>query len=105
MRFGLGLALAAGFACALAVTGLPALAAPQTIAAVSNTGWYPADVSIDPGDTVTWTNDTNLEHNVCVRRTNGSGCSEYRSGDPSASWQAGGYPHQFASDGTFQYIC
>jgi plastocyanin len=97
--------LCAGLVLAFAVTDLPASATSQSIAAVSNTGWMPADVSIDPGDSVTWTNGTGLAHNVCVRRTNGTGCGEYRSGSPSASWPSEGFTHAFASDGTYAYIC
>jgi plastocyanin len=98
--------LGAGMLLAFAVARFPALAANQSIAAVSNTGWDPPAVSIAVGESVTWTNGTGFPHNVCVRRSNvSSGCDEYRSGDPNIGWPVDGYTHPFASDGTFTFIC
>jgi plastocyanin len=106
MRLGLAIALVAGFVCALAIAGFPASAADQSIAAVSNTGWNPADVSIQVNESVTWSNTTGFPHNVCVRAAGAtSGCGEYRSDAPLSSWPSGGYTHPFTADGTYQYIC
>jgi plastocyanin len=106
MRLGVAIALVSGFACALAIAGFPASAAGQSIAAVSNTGWNPADVSIQVNESVTWSNGTGFSHNVCVRAAGAtSGCDEYRSGAPASSWPIGGYTHPFTGDGTYQYIC
>ena len=98
--------LPAGLLAALAVAGFPAFATNQTIAAVGHSGWSPADVSIAPGESVTWTNGTGQFHNVCVRSAGAAtGCGEYRSGNPSASWPSEGYPHPFPNAGTYSYIC
>ena len=106
MRTRLLVALAAGVLAAFVVTALPALATSQSVAAVDRTGWNPATVSIEPGESVTWSNGTGFAHNVCVRAAGAtSGCGEYRSGDPTSSWPSGGYTHTFASDGTYAYIC
>jgi plastocyanin len=98
-------ALGAGLFLAFAVARFPAFATGQSIAAVDHTAWMPQNVTIDVGDTVTWTNGTGFSHNVCVRRSNASGCGEYRNGSASATWPAEGYTHQFTSDGTFSYRC
>src|SRR3954468_8634103 len=94
--------LVAGVLGAFAVARFPAFATSQSIAAVDKTGWMPQNVSIDVGDTVSWTNATGFTHNVRRRRSNVSSCCpEYRSGSASALWPTGGYSHQFAADGTF----
>ena len=99
-------ALALGLLAALAVAGLPASASDATVAAVSNTGWNPPSVAINPGEKITWSNGTGFPHNVCVAAAGSdSGCGEYRSGDPSPSWPSEGYSHVFATAGTYKYIC
>ena len=104
MRFGLALVL--GLLAALVVTGFPASAADQSIAAQSFTAWQPANVSIAVNESVTWTNSTGYLHNVCVRAAGAStGCDEFRSDNPSDAWPSGGYTHAFTADGTYAYIC
>jgi plastocyanin len=100
------LALVTGIAVAMAIAGMPASAANKSIAAVSFTDWNPADVSIEAGDDVTWTNATGIAHNVCVAAAGAaSGCGEFRSGDPSDAWPSGGYTHRFAAAGSYKYVC
>jgi plastocyanin len=98
--------LAAGLLVAFAVAGLPASAADQSIDAVSNTGWDNPDRTINVNDSVTWTNGTIYDHNVCVRRTNvSSGCGEFQEPPtPTHPWP-NPVTHQFQSDGTFKYYC
>jgi plastocyanin len=100
------LALGIGLVAALVVAGLPASASNKSIAAVSYTNWNPADVSIEAGDDVTWSNATGVSHNVCVAAAGASsGCAEYRSGDAASSWPSEGFTHRFASTGSFRYVC
>jgi plastocyanin len=104
MRSHLVAALSTGFVVAFAIGVLPAFAANQTVA-VGDDSWSPANVSIQAGESVTWTNN-NGAHNVCVRAAGaGSGCDEYRSGAVVEGWPSGGYSHPFASAGTYHYVC
>lgn len=91
---------------AFAVVRFPALAADQSIAALSPYGWDNTSVTIAVGEKVTWTNPYAGTHNVCVRRTNvASGCDEFHlPATPTASWPAD-VSHSFGSDGTFTFYC
>ena len=103
MRFGLALLL--GLLTALVLTGLPASAADQAIVAVAGPAWQPPTATINVGDKVTWTNPGAGFHNVCVRRSGSSGCSEFEMpAAPTTSWPAD-VSHTFSSDGTFEFIC
>src|SRR5438067_1744041 len=62
------IALLAGIGAAVLVAGFPAAAADQSISAVSYTNWNPSSVTVDPGNTVTWSNDTAYSHNICVAK-------------------------------------
>lgn len=105
------LAFAAGLSVAAAVAGFPALAADQGIAAGPGTSWSPSTVTINPGDTVTWSNATGIPHNVCVAKpgdapgTTVASCTEFRNGNVSSDWSAYTNTHAFATAGTYQFRC
>jgi plastocyanin len=101
-------ALACGIAAALAVTGLPALAADQSVTAQSDNTWNPSTITIAAGDTVTFTNGGGY-HNVCVAKEGQSDCSasnnEFRNGDPNVTWATYTNSHTFTTPGTYKFIC
>ena len=85
--------LAAGSTVAV----MPARAADQTVTATSSNQFSPANVTVSPGETVTWTNAGGL-HNVKFD----DGSFE-QPADPSFSnWTVSG---TFNSPGTFRYFC
>lgn len=101
-------ALVAGLVTAALVAGFPASAADTTIAAMSaGYSWNPKNVTIQVGDTVTWTTDGVLPHNVCVQKpgTTGTTCDEFRNGDPSTSWSSYTNSHTFTTPGTYTFYC
>lgn len=85
-----------------------AISANTNVAAVSANGWSPDPITIDAGDTVTWSNATGYEHNVCVASAGaaaGANCDEFRMpATPSATW-GGTVSHAFTTAGTFRYLC
>ncbi len=58
----------------------------------------PDDVTISPGTTVRWVNQTNLEHTVTP-----DGHSEWTEWETTASGQE--FEHTFGTTGTFEYFC
>jgi plastocyanin len=57
----------------------------------------PGTVKISAGDTVTWTNDDSVGHDVT-----GDG---FKSGDAGGISQGGTFEHKFDKAGTFKYKC
>jgi plastocyanin len=57
----------------------------------------PASVTVSAGDTVTWTNDDSVGHDVT-----GDG---FKSGDPGAMQNGDTFEHTFDKAGTFDYVC
>jgi plastocyanin len=57
----------------------------------------PGEVTVKPGDSVTWTNDDSVGHDVT-----GDG---FKSGEPGALEQGDTFSHQFDKAGTFDYVC
>lgn len=72
-----------------------ARAADVTINVVGNS-FSPSNVTIQAGDTVTWTNNNQGIHNVA------STAAGFRSGNPSGNWT---FSHTFSTAGTFGYVC
>jgi plastocyanin len=106
MRVRLLAPFVAGITLAFAITVLPASALNTSVSAVSYTSWNPRNVTIQPGESVTWTNNSGYSHNVCVAAAGeSSGCGEWRSDDPLINWPSQGYSHTFANAGTYHYIC
>lgn len=100
------MALVAGVVAAALVAGFPASAADTSVSAVSYTNWNPDPITVNVGDTVTWSNDTVYMHNVCVAAAGepaGTDCNEFRNGDPAVAWS--GVAHTFNAAGTFHYEC
>ena len=85
-----------------------AVSATTNVAAVGTSGWSPDPITIDSGDTVTWSNSTGFPHNVCVASAGaaaGANCSEFRMpASPSVNW-GGTVSHTFNAPGTFRYLC
>lgn len=81
----------------LALATAPSLAADQSVRATSSSTFSPSTVTIDVGDTVTWSNDGGI-HNV--RFDDGS--FEEPSEPSFASWTAS---RRFTAPGTFRYFC
>lgn len=79
----------------LSVTGPAARAANVTVN-VGGVSFSPKNVTIQVGDTVTWTNNNTGFHNVAAN--DGS----FRSGDPDDQFT---FSHTFQSAGTFGYVC
>ena len=71
-----------------------------TITGVSG-GYSPSTVTVDPGDTVTWTNrDTQAAHNAACH----NGCPEpFSSGSPAGTGTTGRYTFRYS--GTYTYHC
>lgn len=63
---------------------------------VTGTSFSPRNVTIQVGDTVTWTNSNQGFHNVV------SDDAGFRSGDPDENWT---FSHTFSSVGVFDYYC
>lgn len=57
----------------------------------------PETLTIKPGQTVTWTNDDSLGHDVTG--------DDFKSGDPGAMESGDTYQHAFKKAGTFKYVC
>jgi plastocyanin len=103
--------LLAGVAAAALVAGIPALAANQTVTA-GLSSWSSTQVSIAPGEKVTWSNPSGNTHNVCVAKPGetpdltAASCTEFRNGAPSIDWSANpANEHTFPTAGTYQFIC
>ena len=104
MKRVLVVALVGGFAAAFAVAGFPALAADQSVDALTPSNWSNEAVEISLNDTVTWNNATGVNHSLCVQKpgTTGSTCDEY-SVSTAPNWTGA---HQFTTDNaTYTFFC
>jgi plastocyanin len=68
-----------------------------TQVAMKGIKFNPASVRVSAGDTVTWTNDDTVGHDVT-----GDG---FKSGDPGAMQNGDTFEHTFDKAGTFDYVC
>lgn len=59
----------------------------------------PGDVTVKTGETVTWTNDDTVDHDVTA--DDGS----FKSGDAGDLAPGDKYSHSFDKAGTFKYVC
>jgi plastocyanin len=57
----------------------------------------PSDVTIKTGETVTWTNDDSVGHDVTG--------DDFKSGDPGGLQNGDTFEHTFDTAGTFDYVC
>jgi len=92
-----------GIAGALAMGAPAARASDKSVSIVGvNQGYSPGSVTVNPGDTVTWTDrdPTPAPHNAICDES----CPEpFSSGNPGATGTTGKY--QFRYSGTYQYNC
>jgi plastocyanin len=79
------------------VMAAPAGAADQTVTATSSNVFSPANVTIDPGDTVTFRNGGG-PHNVIFE----DGVRYPDVGNSSAPWE---FPRTFTAQGSYRYYC
>jgi plastocyanin len=91
-------AIAIPIGLALALVSATSLAADQTVRATSSNTFTPANVTVNVGDTVTWTNDGGL-HNVKFE----DGKLEEPS-SPSFTWTSNP-KRTFDTPGSFRYFC
>ena len=68
-----------------------------TEVAMKDIQFNPADVTVKPGDTVTWVNDDSAGHDVTA--------DDFSSGDPGAMQNGDTFEHTFDAKGTFDYVC
>ena len=59
--------------------------------------FQPAEVTVGVGDTVTWTNNDSVGHDVTA--------DSFSSGDPGAMAGGDTFEHTFEEAGTFDYVC
>jgi plastocyanin len=57
----------------------------------------PAEVTVGAGDTVTWTNNDSVDHDVTA--------DSFSSGDPGGMAPGDTFEHTFEEAGTFDYVC
>jgi plastocyanin len=57
----------------------------------------PAEVTVSAGDTVTWTNNDSVDHDVTA--------DSFSSGDPGGMAPGDTFEHTFDEAGTFDYVC
>ena len=68
---------------------------------MQNVQFEPADVTINAGETVTWTNDEGVPHDV-----DGSGPGgDFSSGPEGGMNQGDTYKFTFDEPGTYEYVC
>ena len=102
-------ALAFALALALALTGLTspaARAATFNVEATAQLTFVPGTVTINVGDSVTWTNTSGLTHNVYAEDGSfrcANGCDDQGGdGTPAGNWT---FTRTFNTAGTIQYEC
>jgi plastocyanin len=103
MRRVFAIVILVAVAAALALGAVPAEASDKSVSIVGvNQGYSPGSVTVDPGDTVTWTDrdPTPAPHNAICDES----CPEpFSSGDPGATGTTGHY--RFRYSGTYNYNC
>ena len=67
-----------------------------------NIQFEPGDVTIKAGETVTWTNDEGMAHDV--DKTSGPG-AQFSSGPEGGMMEGDTFEHTFDRPGTYEYIC
>jgi plastocyanin len=67
-----------------------------------NIQFDPSDVTIKAGETVTWTNDEGVAHDV--DKTSGPG-AQFSSGPEGGMMEGDTFEHTFDKPGTYEYVC
>lgn len=68
-----------------------------TEVSMADIAFDPAEVTVGVGDTVTWTNDDSVDHDVTA--------DSFSSGDPGGMAPGDTFDHAFEEAGTFDYVC
>jgi plastocyanin len=68
-----------------------------TEVSMADIAFDPAEVTVAVGDTVTWTNDDSVDHDVTA--------DSFSSGDPGGMAPGATFDHAFEEAGTFDYVC
>jgi plastocyanin len=69
---------------------------------MQNIQFDPAETTVSAGDTVTWTNDEAVPHDV--QKTGGPG-PEFSSGPEGGMNEGDTFEHTFEEAGTYEYVC
>jgi plastocyanin len=69
---------------------------------MKNIQFDPSDVTIKAGETVTWTNDEGVPHDV--DKTSGPG-AQFSSGPEGGMMEGDTFEHTFDKAGTYEYVC
>ena len=69
---------------------------------MQNIQFDPGDVTIKAGETVTWTNDEGVAHDV--DKTSGPG-PQFSSGPEGGMMEGDTFEHTFNQPGTYEYVC
>jgi plastocyanin len=64
---------------------------------MEGTAFNPAEITIQAGDTVTWTNEDSFGHDVTG--------DDFKSGDAGGIGNGDTFEHTFDTAGTFDYVC
>ncbi|MBA3262430.1 MAG: cupredoxin family copper-binding protein [Thermoleophilaceae bacterium] len=75
----------------------PAAEGGGTEVSMKDIKFNPGEVTVKPGDTVTWTNDDTAGHDVTG--------DNFKSGDAGALQTGDTFEHTFDKAGTFDYVC
>jgi plastocyanin len=68
-----------------------------TEVSMADIAFDPAEVTVSAGDTVTWTNDDSVGHDVTA--------DSFSSGEPGAMASGDTFEHTFEEAGSFDYVC
>jgi len=71
--------------------------ASGTEVTIADFAFDPGDLTVSVGDTVTWTNDDGVGHDVTG--------DSFKSGDPGALENGDTFEHTFDKAGSFDYVC
>ena len=69
----------------------------STEVTIKDFAFDPADVKVKTGDTVTWTNEDSVGHDVTA--------DSFKSGEPGGMGQGDTFEYTFKEAGSFDYIC
>jgi plastocyanin len=73
-----------------------------TEVSMENIQFDPSEVTVAPGDTITWTNNESVPHDV--QKTGGPG-PEFSSGPEGGMNEGDTFEHTFDEAGTYEYVC
>ncbi len=83
-------------------TAPPAAKGGETEVSMKDIAFSPDSITINKGDTVTWTNDESIGHDVT--KTDGPG-PDFSSGDPGGMGEGDTFSETFKTAGEISYEC